>query len=273
MTPSTAQPPIAEDTQGLLDSILDSSEKTKYARGILDQKLYRGLFAQDLNMAKVFYASGVFDDLKKLTPEQGVNLALTKIRIGQSWGMSEADAMQYIFFQNGKPDCMTAYIASRLKLAGWDWAVEELENGIRLWPKRLTEDGTYKPILDKDGKPASVKFDAEDAKRAGLDKKDTYKLYPMDMYFNRAIARLKRRYAPEVLAGAGAAGDVDISEYVEAPPPPQIAQATQSKTSALAEKIYSRGLQPAQQSQPQQAAPVAAEKPEPVAVITEGDLF
>lgn len=43
-------------------------------------------------------------------------------------------------------------------------------------------------------------FTEADAKRAGLASKDNYQSYPSDMFFNRALARAQRRYAPDVFS-------------------------------------------------------------------------
>jgi hypothetical protein len=45
------------------------------------------------------------------------------------------------------------------------------------------------------------RFTFEDAKRAGLEKKDNYKKYPRNMLFARAMSNGIRWYAPDVLGG------------------------------------------------------------------------
>ena len=58
--------------------------------------------------------------------------------------------------------------------------------------------------MRRDGSAWKVEGEASfaeaDAKRAGLAGKDNYVGYPSDMYFNRALARAQRRYAPDVFS-------------------------------------------------------------------------
>ena len=95
-------------------------------------------------------------------------------------------------------------------------------------------------------------FTEADAKRAGLLDKDNYQGYPSDMYFNRALTRAMRRYAPDVFsqpvytpeeAGArvNADGDVieaDWSQVVEPaqaePTPVQVTATAPSLTELVA---------------------------------------
>ena len=65
------------------------------------------------------------------------------------------------------------------------------------WPFALYED---KAKLGEWVKLGEVSFNEEDAKRADLLDKDTYKKYPADLYLNRATSRLYKRLIPWLFA-------------------------------------------------------------------------
>lgn len=233
MTPQDVKPQAAQQsTAALLDSIVQETE-VDLRRTIITQEIARRDYQYDDKLARTFFASGIFDELNKLSPEQGVALALTKIRIGRSWGISEADSMWHIYFSKGRP-CPDADIqATALRKAGYSWDVEYQrdENGLLracvLWAKFNGQ-----PIVDRNGDPMFVTFGKSQADAMKLSDKDTYKADPESMYFARAITRFRKRIAPEVLSGAA---DVeDLTGWEEAP-------ATESKLAkAVAEAVAAK---------------------------------
>lgn len=66
------------------------------------------------------------------------------------------------------------------------------------WPFALYGDGKGK--VGDWVKLGEVSFTEEDAKRADLLSKDTYKKYPADLYLNRATSRLYKRLIPWLFA-------------------------------------------------------------------------
>ncbi len=217
MEPTTTAPiqpaptPARRGNFELLELIMQAGEQDgkAYAKEILDVEVQRSQLNQDHNLATVFYDSGIFSDLKGKTPEQGIATAIAKIQIGRAWQMNAGDAMQFIYFdRNGKPQVQNEYIAARLKRAGWDWKIQWLQDGDRatgcvLWPRF---DG--KVLTDHEDKPVSVSFTEKEAERAGLLTKDgAWKTYARDMYYWKAIARLKRQHATDVLTGASLEGE------------------------------------------------------------------
>ncbi len=199
----------------LVDSIIGAGLGAAAAKDVIAAEVARELFDQDVRLAKMFAWSGVFGDLKNVTEKQAVATAMAKIQLGRNWGLSAADSMQYIFFTNGKPSIMNEILAAKMRDAGYDWDVQWHEDkgkctGCTLWPKKW--DGQeYKPLLDRQGNVVSVGFTKADADTAIIHEKgNTIKLsekwnfisWPRDMYFWRAIARLKRYYVTNVLTGA-----------------------------------------------------------------------
>jgi len=182
-----------------------------YARDIIEREVAMAKFDHNWRLARVFAESGFFSDIQQVTQ------AMAKIQLGESWNMVAADALQHIYFVNGKPAVQNEYLAAKMRDAGLDWDIEwkksgEEITGCVLWPSRLTTEG-WKPIMERENGvsvPASVSFTKADADRVSvkedgkwikLSEKSTYRAWAQDMYFWRAIARLRRRYATNILSG------------------------------------------------------------------------
>jgi hypothetical protein len=99
-----------------------------------------------------------------------------------------------LYIVNGRMAAMSNIVAAQLRRhPNYDYRV-----------KALDDRGCTIEILRRD--PATGEFRVEgeasfteaDAKRANLANKDNYKGFPSDMYFNRALARAQRRYAPDI---------------------------------------------------------------------------
>jgi hypothetical protein len=270
-------------TVDLLNLVIENSQKQDYAKQIVEAELARDSFDQDWRLAKVFALSGAFADIKGTTPNAAIATAMAKIQLGRSWGIVAADAMQFIYFNNGRPSVQNELIAAKLQDAGWNWILEWQRDGVwgkqqgvvtgcRLWPMR---NGS--PVTNNKGEASSIEFTKTEAERATiwekgkqirLSEKWNYQSWPEDMYFSKCIARLKRRYAPNVLRGA--VSQEEAEDYTDAapetaPPParvgnaPQAQAATEEKTAKLAEKLKK---QAAPKEEPKQEAPA----PGPVSV-------
>lgn len=233
----------------LIKMLAEHPEHAGYLKDLIEAERNRDLFDQDWRTAKVFAASGKFDDIKGATQEQAIATAMAKIRIGREWGMSDADAIAQIYFVNGRPAVMTEFLASRMQEAGyswdadWEWAEEVFKGkttrkcvGCTLWLKRGGE-----PCLDRNGKPISASFTEADAERAvqydragkasSLLDKQTYKSYAQDMFFWKALGRLRKYYLTGVLRGA-----VQVELARELPPRETLQiEAAESPAAAAAE--------------------------------------
>lgn len=244
-------------TMDLLALVVEKQEQQGYARQIVEAELERDAFDQDWRLAKVFALSGAFSDIKGVSPQAAVATAMAKIQLGRSWGIVAADAMQFIYFNNGRPAVQNELIASKLQDAGWTWDLEWQRDGT--WGKqegtvtgcRLWAKYGGKPVLDRDDKPASIQFTKADAEKAliwekgkqiKLIEKWNYQSWPEDMYYSKCIARLKRRYAPNILRGA--VSQEEAEDYGDNSAPveyggnaPKAQTATEAKTAALASKL------------------------------------
>lgn len=216
-----ARPPLRELLQTLKDT--DADLLKSFARDIIERDVAMALYDQDWQLARVMAQSAYFTDLEGANPGQSIAKAMTKIQLGRSWHMSPADSVQHVYVVNGRPAVQNEYLASQMRQAGIDWKIQWHKdkdgvcNGCTLWPMRLQPDGSYQPITEvemRDGKlvevPASVSFTKamadrvqvkEDGKWIALSEKSTYKAWPDDLYFWRAIARLRRRYCTNILNG------------------------------------------------------------------------
>jgi hypothetical protein len=255
--PPPEQAPLPEEeprrrgsNKDLLDLIADDMSRQEFGKQIVEAELEKDLFAQDQRLARVFAESGAFDDLAKLQPRQAVALAMAKIQIGRSWGINPADSMQFIFFQNGRPSVQQELYAASMRDKGWDWDVQWSRDdkgkctGCTLWLKKWdAESKSYKPVKDRQGKEVSESFTKDDADTAMVHEKGgmiklsdkwNFKSWGRDMYFWRALSRLRRFHATNVLRGAALPFEAEESFTGEVD---QTAVATVEKTAKLAQQV------------------------------------
>jgi hypothetical protein len=202
----------------------DPEMARSYAKEVIGQEVAKAVFDQDWRLAKVFALSGVFADIQGTTEQQAISTAMAKIQLGRSWNINPSDAMQFVYFTNGRPAVMNELFAAKMRDAGFDWDTDfqyeetALNNrkrrqcvGCVLWPKRWNANkNAYESIKDRHGDDVSVSFTRDDAdaaliwekgKQIPLSEKWNFKAWAEDMYFWRAISRLRRRFATNVLSG------------------------------------------------------------------------
>jgi len=248
------QPTSARITPDHLALVTDTVKRDNWIAQLVEIELAQQNAAHDLKLARYFAISGKFDDMKGGTAEQNIATAMVKIQLGRAWGFNAADAIRYIYFVNGKPSLETEIIASKLQQHGYDWDIEWIEDkvthkdrwyqkcvGCRLWLKKL--DGkVYVPLTDRAGNQVTVEFTEFDADTAQvyekggwipLSQKQNYKSWGRDMYFWRAISRVKKYHAPHVLRGA--IEREEALEMIPGDPPEQLpagTNASERETSA-----------------------------------------
>lgn len=179
-----------------------------------------------LAMAKVYAASGVYGNVTE------TELAL-KIMVGEELGIGPAEACRYIYVTKSKDGRaaygMEAELMRSLYMSRLPGAVFRVEE----WtPEACAVAGA------RAGQPPMVvRYTIDDAKRAGLTDKATYKYHPKSMLLARATALFMRAYAPDLLHGvsyckeeieelAGAGGDkaataalAALEDFLKAVPP------------------------------------------------------
>lgn len=138
------------------------------------------------NLATIAVKSGCYP---KMSIEQAINLMLSAADLGVS-PMKALNGSFHVI--NGKI-CMAGHLISdRIRAAGHSVKVVEhsREKCVIIGVRRDNED-SYKS-----------EFDIEDAKLAGLLGSDTWRKYPKDMLYNRAIARLGRILFSDVVGAS-----------------------------------------------------------------------
>lgn len=154
--------------------------------------------------ARLFALSGLFSDIKGTSLEQALAQAFVKIDLGESMGLSAAEAMTGIDLIQGRVAISANIRAAKMQRAGYDWDILQLDDkGCRLGLKykgqpllceETDADGTRRKV------PVVISFTETDASRAGLIGKDNYKKNPRNMFFARAITNAQRWYAPGILS-------------------------------------------------------------------------
>lgn len=236
LSPAASAPDrrISIDQLAALGPMADNDRRITWVNSLVDADVQRQSYATDIALARQFAICGQFDELKNASAEQAIATAMVKIQLGRAWGFNAADSMRYIYFTNGKPAVENEIVAAKLQAAGYEWDVEWLEEtvtyvmgadgkatndpkgkpwlkctGCRLWLKKW-DGSAYKPMLDRDGKPISVAFTEADADHAliwenraqkPLSQKWNFQSWGRDMYYWRAISRVKKYHAPHVLRG------------------------------------------------------------------------
>lgn len=154
--------------------------------------------------ARLFAASGLFADIKGQGESQSIAQAFVKIALGDSMGFNPAESMTGIDIIQGRVSVGSSLRAARMQRAGYSWDILQLDDkGCRLRMRFKGAPLMCEQIDDATGEisevPAIVSFMVEDAARAGLAGKDTYKKNPRNMFFARAITNAQRWYAPGIL--------------------------------------------------------------------------
>lgn len=228
--PQPIGPPPGPPSRVTMEHLLalpDSERRTNWINALVEAEIARQTYAYDRSIAREYALSGKLDDLKGATAEQAIATAMVKIQLGRSWGFSAADSIQSIFFTNGRPAIEQSLVASKLVQGGFAWDVEfswgegtdpvtkqksRRCTGCTLYLKRLNPTTRqYEPMLDRKGNQVEQSFGDNEAnsaqiwekgKQIPLSAKWNYQSWGQDMYYWRAISRVKKFYAPHILRGA-----------------------------------------------------------------------
>lgn len=175
-------------------------------------------YARAVELGHVLARSGYFTDARD--PAQ----AAVKVMIGMDLGLSPTTALTGIhaFGEGGK----TVFVIEGKLLAalikarpGYDYRLVD----------RTTERVEVEFIRDGEPMKPTIVWTMEDAKRAGLDKKDNWKAYPREMLTWRALVEGVRIHFPEIMAGQPIYLDAefgveagDLREAIEGPKTPPL---------------------------------------------------
>ena len=144
------------------------------------------LFELDQRRANAYAESGYWPDAKNIAR------ALVKVEAGRTLGLNPLVAMNEIHVIDGKPTLGAGAWSSLIKASGrYDYRVLE-----------LTDQRCQLRFYDRGAAVGDSVFTIEDAKRAGLDKKQNYHQYPRNMLFARAVSNGGAWYCPDVTMGS-----------------------------------------------------------------------
>ena len=141
-----------------------------------------------LRLGEIFYKSGFFSDVKSASQ------AIVKMLAGAELGFGPIASMSGVYVQNGRTAFMANLIASAIKRSGYDYKVET-----------LTNEQCVLVFVGKDGKEIGESvFTMDDAKIATLDtgkNAHSWKHFPRNMLFARALTNGARWFTPEIFGG------------------------------------------------------------------------
>lgn len=141
-------------------------------------------------IAEHAYRSGMF----KRYPN--ASAAYVVCAFGYELGMSPVAALTSIHCVEGKPVMSGNLMLSLVYSSGThDVRIKRRDNtGCVIEWKRKSESGVWEVLGESS-------FTSEDAQRAGLTTKDSWKKYPKAMYFNRAVSDGFKTYCPHLAHG------------------------------------------------------------------------
>lgn len=189
--------------------------------------------AEAITLAKAAVASRLY---AVSSPEAALMILLT----GRDLGLSASQSLRAIYVVSGKPvlsaDAMVAAVRRSGLCESWR-VIETTVERCTIETRRRGEEHSERET-----------FSLEDAKRAKLDAKDVWRLYPRDMLRHRCAAGLARRVYPDVILGCYVPGELDDATAV-APTFSSAPIDTAPSVEEIAETRYQQGP-PAPQAPP-----------------------
>jgi len=147
-------------------------------------------------LAKMAAASGL---AKTTSPEAAGMLICAGLEIG----LTPMQALLGMHMIEGRPtlaaDTIVALIVRRTDVCEYWRSIESTPERHTIETKRRGEE--FQPVRRT--------WTLDDAKRAGLDRKDVWRAYPRDMLRHRCAAALVRRVYPDVVLGCYVPGEID----------------------------------------------------------------
>lgn len=163
-------------------------------------------------ISKIFIQSGMFKGDKTITQAQQVYQAGVKIIAGVEFGIQPFAAMRGINIINGNAEMSANLMAAKVKKhPKYDYRIKESTNDACSIEFLELIEGKWQPI-------GMSTWTMEDARRAELLKNPTWRKFPMNMCFARALSNGVRIYTPDVFYGAPVYVEGEISgSFEEAP--------------------------------------------------------
>ena len=136
--------------------------------------------------ARAMAQSGFFQDSKQASQ------AVVKILAGQELGFGPFASMTGVHIIQNKPVLAANLMAAAVK------RTEKYNYKIL----RLDDTGCELEFYENGQAVGKSAFTQDDARKAGLLEKDTWRKYPRNLYFARALSNGQKWYAPDVFKGA-----------------------------------------------------------------------
>jgi hypothetical protein len=138
-----------------------------------------------VSLAEKLHESGMFPNAGKVA---GI---VTIMEYGRELGIPPVAALNTMVVVRGKLTMESkAMLAVARNIAGISWKIDKLD------------DTECTMTFSRPGfEPCPVTFTFAEAKAAGLDTKDAWKMYRQDMLFARCASRGVRRFAPDAVLG------------------------------------------------------------------------
>jgi hypothetical protein len=144
---------------------------------------------QEIDYYRTLAAIAAKSNTTQLSPEVMLNIMLT----ARDLGISPLKAVNGGFYVvNGKISMSTALMADRIRKEG---------HSIRI-PEWTSEKCVMIGIRKDNGDSVKFEFTMQDAQTAGLTNSPTWKKFPKQMLYNRAMSTLARTLFPDVVGNA-----------------------------------------------------------------------
>lgn len=168
-------------------------------------------------LSKIFIQSGMFKGDRGVSLEQQVYQAGVKIIAGVEFGIQPFAAIRGINIINGNAEMSANLMAAKVKKhPKYDYRVKQWDTtGCVITFYEIPYPGAARDQWDELGDSS---FNEEDAKAAGLLSNQTWRKFPRNMYFARAISNGVRIYTPDVFYGAPVYVEGEISGEFESKP-------------------------------------------------------
>ena len=158
-----------------------------------------------------------------------------RISAGRAFGLDRDTSLNCFDVIQGVVAMRATLRAALLQRQGWHWRF--VRHDANECSMIATKDG--EAYADASGQPHVFTYTMEDAKRAKLDTKDSWKVNPMDMLFARCITRLQRRVCPAATLGIDIPDTTELAtiERIIDATEQRIADKTDAATAALRERL------------------------------------
>jgi hypothetical protein len=161
----------------------------------------RTLEPQTLDEAQQLARAAVASKLYAVgSPEAALMILLT----GRDLGLTASQSFRAIYVVSGKPVVSSDAMVAAIRRSGLCTSWRVIESTVERCTIETTRVGEQEPERES--------FAMEDAKRAGLDRRDVWRAYPRDMLRHRAAAGLARRVYPDVVLGCYAPGELEETQ-------------------------------------------------------------